>query len=310
MRWSKKLQRAICLVLCCTAILGSLTACDAQKDIPMTAYPVTAVENKAASITFLDMGMGEATFIEAGSSTVLVDTGNSDSYSTLTTFLHSKRVSTIDCLVITNPQADYCGAAKDLLDDFKVRMILIPKWSAEVVNKYQHYIDFNTKAIQKSIQIKNTSYGFSGKVGQIKLLALGPQSDTYIDMDDYAQIIKVSLGSVTCLLMGSAGADAEQELVSGRYNIQSDIVRTSRLSVKGANSQEFVETVNPTIVVAPGSGKGFKSAKSDAVNQYEKHEAELFQLKDHGTVTLVTDGRVFGLTSEYYLETDTSNRIR
>ena len=292
------------------AITMGSTGCGKKKEIPATQYPISAVEHQVGIISFIDLGMGESTLLEAGGVTILIDTGSSGTYDTLKEFLKAKGLRAVDALIITNPQDDYCGAAAQFVEDYRVQQVLVPKWSADIINKYQHYIDFNTAVIKKGIPVRNTSYGFQGTVGQVKMITLGPQSDFYSDIGDYSQIIRFSLGGVTYLHMSACGTVAQQELISGRFVCQSDIMRTPRLSVKKGTISEFVGVVDPKVVIAPGSGKGFKSARDENLNEYTNRNIEVFEMVDHGTVTMATDGRDFGFTSDYYQNQDAGEKIR
>lgn len=303
------LKRLLLSIIAC-ALTVSASGCSASKELPATAFPISAVENQVGLISFIDLGMGESTLIQAGTTNILIDAGNSGSYNDLREFLKSKKITTIDCLIVTNPADDYAGGAASLLNDYKVRLVLVPKWTSEVINSREGYVKFSNEVTKQGIPVKNTNYGFKASIGQVKVLSLGPQSEVYNDPENYSQILRFSLGGTTYLHMSGAGSDAEQELVSGRLVCQSDIIRTSRLSVKGSNSDELLSTVAPTIAIAPGSGRSYKNSRSEILDTYEKRKVELLQIRDHGTVTVATDGRVFGVTSEAYINSYAGEKVK
>ena len=282
-------------------IVVSTVGCSFKKvDIEPTKFPESSVKTKAGNIEFIDLGMSESTLITTEATTILVDTGSVDSYDTLREHLKGNKVNTIDCLIVTSPIPKINGAAQRVVEDYKVRSVLVPKWSNDVINKYESYIQFNNACIKNSIKMINTNYGYKATVGGIKIQALGPQSDFYNDENDYAMITRFTFGGMVMLNMSTAGNAAEQELTSGRFTIQSDILRSSKLNVKGANSNEFINTVSPKIIVAPGSGKGYKQPRKEVEDTIKQRETELVKLKEHGTVYICTDGRNIGLTSDYY----------
>jgi competence protein ComEC len=73
-------------------------------------------------VSFLDIGQGDATLIQHGGATVLVDTGPPGSH--LSERLRTAGVRRIDLLVITHAQADHDGGAAGVLDRLPVGLVL------------------------------------------------------------------------------------------------------------------------------------------------------------------------------------------
>ena len=57
--------RRIIAVLMALAITMGSTGCGKKKEIPATQYPISAVEHQVGIISFIDLGMGESTLLEA-----------------------------------------------------------------------------------------------------------------------------------------------------------------------------------------------------------------------------------------------------
>ena len=73
-------------------------------------------------VSFLDIGQGDATLIQHGGATVLVDTGPPGS--PLSERLRTAGVRRIDLLVVTHAQADHDGGAAGVLDRLPVGLVL------------------------------------------------------------------------------------------------------------------------------------------------------------------------------------------
>ncbi|MGH2841840.1 MAG: ComEC/Rec2 family competence protein, partial [Solirubrobacteraceae bacterium] len=74
------------------------------------------------TISFLDIGQGDATLIQHGRATVLVDTGPPGSR--LLSHLRAAGVRRIDVLVLTHDALDHVGAAPELLSAIPVGLVL------------------------------------------------------------------------------------------------------------------------------------------------------------------------------------------
>lgn len=296
------MKRILSGILCIALLFSGCSS--KEKILEPTAFDPESVTNDAGIITFLDIGEVSPLLIQNGSYTILVDTGDDKSYSDLKSALSSRSISVIDCLIVTSPLSNYTGAASELLDDFNVRQVIMPKWPPEVKSMTASFVDFANKLQTKSISYMQTSYGFATDLGSVKLTALGPQGETYADDENFSMICKFQFGMVSMLYMSCAYGAAEQELVSGRITTRSDILVMTNMHDKESNLDEFVSTVDPSIVIVPGRGK---KPQESMIEKYTDAQAEVHQVRDHGNIVITTDGANIGVSSDYYLTNETED---
>ncbi len=98
------------------AATWALAAAGAAHRLPAPPDPRDVV------VSFLDIGQGDATLVQYGGATVLVDTGPPGS--ALMTRLRTAGVRRIDLLVVTHDQADHEGGAPAVLDRLPVGTLL------------------------------------------------------------------------------------------------------------------------------------------------------------------------------------------
>ncbi len=80
-------------------------------------------------IHFIDVGQGDATFIELpDGKTMLIDGGSNsdDSVTSLLRYLYSLKIKTIDYLLLTHADSDHCGGLDEVLNCFSVSRVFIP----------------------------------------------------------------------------------------------------------------------------------------------------------------------------------------
>lgn len=130
---AKKLKRFMLgiLLLCMAtgAVLGTISSSESWKY--KIGLPATGKRTEGElRIHFLDVGEGEATFVELpDGKTVLIDGGadGGNSEKTLLRYLNALGVDTVDHLVVTNTQEKYCGGLDALVKEKEVKTAYLPK---------------------------------------------------------------------------------------------------------------------------------------------------------------------------------------
>lgn len=97
--------------LACMALAAGLARASRSPQVP-----------RGLTISFLDIGQGDATLLQHGDATVLVDTGPPTG--PILARLRDARVRRIDVLVLTHDALDHDGAAAAVLDAFPVGLVV------------------------------------------------------------------------------------------------------------------------------------------------------------------------------------------
>lgn len=67
-------------------------------------------------VTYIDVGQGDATLIQADGAVMLIDTGQLENQEMLLNQLQSEGVENIDYFILTHPDADHIGSGKVIFD--------------------------------------------------------------------------------------------------------------------------------------------------------------------------------------------------
>lgn len=76
---------------------------------------------------YLDVGQGNAELIRTKRQAVLIDTGKKSAYGDLKKQLKKLGVKKIQTMVVTHPDADHMESADEVIKDYKVKKIFMPK---------------------------------------------------------------------------------------------------------------------------------------------------------------------------------------
>ncbi len=89
--------------------------------------PAIASESKDMVLHFINVGQGDATFIELpDGKTVLIDAGTSEFGESVVEYISSLGYTKLDCVIATHADSDHVGGLDDVLTAFEVHYIFRP----------------------------------------------------------------------------------------------------------------------------------------------------------------------------------------
>ncbi len=190
-------------------------------------------------LEMIDVGQGDSFLLHSNNKNILIDTGgkmNNEGtifYNTIYPLLKSKGIKKIDLLIISHGDFDHIGDAKTLIDNFKVKRVVINS------NRINY--------LEKRIINKNTFIGYQGtyfKVGDFKLIQLNEDLN---DENDSSQIYLVTYKKTRMLFTGDASKKSE-ELLLDNYDIGNiDILKVGHHGSNTSSSEKFIKEINPKI---------------------------------------------------------------
>ena len=147
------------LLLAVTLILKScelLDELDAILDI-IEEEDIPTPEGSMA-VHFIDVGQGDSILISMPTGeNMLIDAGDNDKGEVVVDYLRSQGVERIDYLVGTHPHADHIGGLDDVIDEFDIGEIYMPR----VTHTTKTYMDVLEAIDRKGLKIKAARSGLT-----------------------------------------------------------------------------------------------------------------------------------------------------
>ena len=177
---------------------------------------------KELKINFIDVGQGDSCLITTPQNKkVIVDSGGSESYdvgkNVLLPYLLDKRITKIDYIMISHFDTDHCKGFEYVLENIKVKNVIISK---------QSETSENFKQIMKIIRKKRINLIIVQKETKIKIDnfttvdILSPQSENIADnMNDNSIVAKFEAYNFSILFTGDASEKIEKELIKENINL-------------------------------------------------------------------------------------------
>jgi competence protein ComEC len=258
-------------------------------------------------ITILDVGQGDAIFMESGEGTsFLIDGGSADEGRVgtyrIVPFLKSQGIHKLDYAIITHSDQDHINGLTEIINEelFPIRCLVLPDLS----NKDEAYLNLETLAIEKGIPVKYIKAGDYIKEGQLDIFCLHPaMDDINITSNAGSTVLSVTYGEFDMLFTGDLEAEGErlliQRLKDKTYSrewgihpaIDYEVLKVAHHGSKYSTSEELLELVKPEIsLISCGRDNRYGHPHQELLDRLTGvGSMELITYKS-GAITISTDG--------------------
>lgn len=263
--------------------------------ITMTTLYVTYQAHSPSTliVSFLDVGQGDAIFIQSPSGVqMLVDGGPDNSvleeiHSVMPLFDRS-----IDIIVATHPDSDHISGIIEVIDRFSVGVFL--ESGAQNENGVQDIL--NKKIRDKKIPARIVRRGEVYDLGSgVTFSILYPNKDVSKAESNSGSIIaRLSYGEHSFLLTGDAPVESELLVVGAdEDSLRSTVLKLGHHGSDTSTSATFMSRVKPEYsIVSAGKNNKYNHPHPNVVERVEKFGSVILKTEDRGTITFSTNGKV------------------
>ena len=259
----------------------------------------TLSESDALNISFIDVGQGDAILIRMPTGeTVLIDAGPNASETQLLAFLDRCRVKTLDYAVFTHMHEDHIGGADRVLEQCRVRTVLLSPVSDGDSSSCTRLM---RAAEKEGCKILYAQPGQRFSLGAAELTVLAPLSGAYESGNDASVVLRLTYGERAFLFMGDAETVSEEEMLRtyGTDALQADVIKLGHHGSSSSTSAAFLDAVKPSAAVAScGIGNEFGHPHKEIVDSLHARGILLLRTDVHGTVRILTDGHALRADTE------------
>lgn len=256
----------------------------------ISLYVFVGLRNNKGLLTvaFLNVGQGDSIFIESPSGNqVLIDGGVGRGVLRELSSVLKFYDRSIDVVIATHPDADHIGGLVDVLEKYKVDLILEPGVESDT-NVYKS-LEEKVSGLETSGKMKKilARSGMNIDLGGGAVLEiLFPEKDVEGWETNTASIIaRLVYGENEFLLTGDSPSAIENYLVYKKYNLTSDVLKAGHHGSRTSSSDNFVRAVNPEYVV-------ISAGKDNRYGHPHKEVADLFNKLNIKTLRTDTVGRI------------------
>lgn len=239
------------------------------------------------TVTWLDVGQGDAAVIQCGGQAMLIDGGKPEKSSYIYAWLQQHGLSYLDVIVATHVDADHIGGLSGALNYASVGTAYCPVTTG-TTETFQSFVKY---LAQRGKQITVPTAGETFALGGAQVQILGPLHSAE-DSNDNSIVLKVSFGATSFLFTGDAERAEEQDLLNAGVNLQSTVLKVGHHGSDTSTSYPFLRAVAPQYaVISVGAGNSYGHPTEAVLSRLRDAGVTTFRTDMQGEITAVSDGQ-------------------
>lgn len=265
----------------------------------MVWYVVCNESRGVLMVAFLDVGQGDAIFIESPvGNQVLIDGGANRSVLRELGDVMPFYDRSIDVLIATHSDQDHIGGLADVLETYSVQFILESSARAQTAS-YQIF-DRLSGGELGSVRASIHRGHVIDIGGGAYIRVLAPTSDQLAGESNTGSIVlQVVFGNTAFLLTGDAPHAVENQLiVLDGESLTSDVLKAGHHGSRTSNGEYFVRTVAPQyVVISAGRDNTYGHPHEEVLNIFNSIGVEVLGTYENGAAVFESDGEEVSLVS-------------
>lgn len=261
-------------------------------------------------ISVLDVGQADAILLQDGKRNIMVDVGNdvkdkvgdSGGRQALIKALDKAGVNRIKTVFVTHHHRDHMGNIMYVRGKYGVSNIYD---SGYVNNGYKASVALNSDLRAGRYNGQALKAGDKITIDKnyyIEVLAPGDflSKKDLKNMNNTSLVLMLHYGSFKMLLTGDAEAPVEDALQQ-KYGtaLQADVLKVGHHGSKTSSYWPFISKVKPKYaLISCGDFSIYKHPNKNVVGSLTHLGAKVLTTHDHGTLTVITDGKSFDVKTE------------
>jgi competence protein ComEC len=287
---------AVGLIATTGLMLGSLPVA--------TSVGVPPIRPGFLRVVFLDVGQGDSTLVRfPDKRALLVDAGGLPGASfdigerVIAPAIRALGIRSIETMVLTHGDPDHIGGVPAILRRFSPRQI----WEGVPVPPHVALQQLSSSATLAGIVWRTLQSGDRETSGGVDIRVLHPPPPEWERQrvrNEDSVVIELRLGSVSIVLPGDIGSEAEQLLTPRLSTGPITVVKAPHHGSATSSTEPFVAALHPSAVIfSAGRNNRFGHPAPVVVARYRAAKALVCRTDDDGAIVLDTDGTVVHIST-------------
>lgn len=242
------------------------------------------------SISFIDVGQGDATLIRDGAGfDVLVDGGNKSSGEIIISYLQNAGVDDLEVILATHADRDHIGGLITLLEseDIQIESVLFNGYSANT----QTWADFIDAVEREGLNLVTVQYPQKFSWGAISIKVLNPVNDLIDPEQNNASVVLLlNYDQVSLLLPADIDSSMEHQLLNRDPTLKAVILKVAHHGSKYSTSKEFLNHIRPQEAIISVGMNSYGHPTQETLTRLISSGVRTWRTDFAGTVVVNSDG--------------------
>ena len=246
------------------------------------------------SITFLDVGQGDASLIFIPPDIhILIDAGPDDRVLRAIERALPPDNRTIDLAIITHAQLDHFGGFRSLLDRYHIGTFLMSGHPGEPDKEM--WTDLLARIHKASVPIVRTGAGDRVRISDSSLSILAPSLEELGrgEVNDTGIVARLDTPFFRALFTADIGSGHEQSLLAHPEQLAADILKVGHHGSAYSSSDAFLSAVGARIAtIGVGTKNSYGHPSPNTLARLAAHGLSVFRTDQNGIIRIVPNGKV------------------
>lgn len=249
--------------------------------------------NRKFAFAMLDVGQGDALFIESPTGTqILVDGGPPRKILSQLSRVMSPFDRHIDAIIITNPDQDHIGGFLDVLKVYKVGSV----FESGTLTDSKIFQNLKTEIENKNIPNLLAKKGMRLHLGGGAVIdILFPDRDVFDwSTNEGSVVAKLTYGATSIMLTGDSTVETERIILEGNPSraLKSNILKVGHHGSRTSTGSSFAQAVAPAYaLISNGKDNKYGHPHQDVLETLTRSGAKIFRTDLLGAIIMKSDGK-------------------
>lgn len=286
----RKYKIILCLLLFISAVglfpenTDQVKTSDPGSSKTVNANSTQNIKNKAKTsnikIHFIDTGNSDCIFVQTKDKNLLIDAGDNDDEQRIVNYLNEQKITKINYLVSTHPDADHCGGLDAVVTNFNIDQSYVASGSSESKTYRDFIYALAAKGLTPAVPLEDTAISLDQNT-QIKFYnthAIG-------EGNELSLVTLLESGDHKMLFMGDATEKVEKNIINLLPH-DIDILKVSHHGSKSATSEQFLKTLNiDYAVIECGKNNKYNHPDQQTLDRLKNHDIKTLRTDEKGNIT-------------------------
>ena len=243
------------------------------------------------AVHVVDVEQGDGIIIRCEDAAIVIDGGEAEMLTRMSTVLRQEKISAIDCYIATHPHSDHIGAAQTIIERFHPKSVMMTAFSELNAPTSAQYGKMIGAVLSENCRVIYAQAGEAYDFGALHLDVFSPAGETE-NYNDMSLVIKLTYKGVSFLFTGDAEEAAEQQMLDAGYDLRADVLKVGHHGGSDASSTAFLAAVSPEYaVISCGFRNEYGHPSGEVLDRLQNNGIVVFRTDQLGTVSFYSDGR-------------------